>query len=257
MKKKRAMLTVDWDYFVPEDPFIHDFGHRENLMFLQWVWGTRTSFIDDIVATDDHKNFWSEIQKNNTLTGNVVNASESHLEAYRVAVDSQHHTIVTVDAHHDVWPYVDSDTEVKIECGSWLRFWLDSNTARRAYWVCADYNREYAEDHGHERLALVDSLDDIRDFVFSTTHVCRSGCWTPPWLDYRFQAFVNSGKFGYIRTLGAEEDESWDPMKPRWSRQEINSARKEDPAGRERVREMRRVVTSARAKLAATEEETA
>jgi hypothetical protein len=243
------MLTVDWDFFVPEDPLVHDFGHAENALYHDWIWDTRAMYIDDIKTTGQERTFWSDIQKHNTIATNKVVVSDSHIHAYEVAVRSGFDTIVSIDAHHDCWPFKVSEAGAEYDCGSWLRWWLENDHAHEAHWICADYTQG-AFGHGdeHERAYEVKGIEKLDNVVFAAVHVCRSGCWTPPWLDHRFVSFVERGKFEYVETMGHDGDtHQWDPMQPRWSRQEISRAREENVANRGRVKEMRERIDAVRA----------
>jgi hypothetical protein len=258
VKRTRAMLTVDWDFFVPLDPLIHDFGHVENLLFLNWVWGTRTRWIEDIVTSGEERAFWRQIQKRNDIRTNKVVVSDSHIHGYDVGNAGQHitDTIVIVDAHHDTWPYKTDDDQINYDCGSWLRLWLDSAPNRRAIWIPPDhvkehYDKEMVEPAVRKKITVLGSLDDLEGYRFETVHICRSGCWTPPWLDHRFKSFVERGKFEFIETLGAEE---WNPMKARWSRPEIKRAREEDPASIASAADYRAQIEAVRRMRALAEE---
>ena len=81
---KSAMLTIDWDYFVPEDP-IHDFGHMENLFFLDQIWWFRVQYIDNIKTSGEELVFWNRLREKNIFPIDQVWVSDSHLPAYDIA----------------------------------------------------------------------------------------------------------------------------------------------------------------------------
>jgi hypothetical protein len=45
--------------------------------------------------------------------------------------------------------------------------------------------------------------------VVSAIHICRSGAWTPPWLDNKLDQFVEATRFTY-ETVDCPE-RKWDP----------------------------------------------
>ena len=228
---KSAMLTIDWDYFVPEDP-IHDFGHMENLFFLDQIWWFRVQYIDNIKTSGEELVFWNRLREKNIFPIDQVWVSDSHLPAYDIADLYNIDTIVSVDAHHDVWDLKETEKGCEVDCGSWARYWLHSEFGRELLWVPSPTGTDDPETKP-DGFAKID-LGDLSGWEFPVVHICRSGCWTPPWLDQKFIDFVGSGKFGKVITKfpnGCDtswQDEPWNPIKIRWTPDEINGARELD-----------------------------
>jgi hypothetical protein len=54
------------------------------------------------------------------------------------------------------------------------------------------------------------------------THICRSGCWVPPWLDKAFLGFVEAST-GSLRKAIPMQDGDWNPLKERWTAQDFEN----------------------------------
>jgi hypothetical protein len=64
-----------------------------------------------------------------------------------------------------------------------------------------------------DRFEIVGLDDKLELGDVWNVHVCRSGCWTPPWLDKAFIDFVGCRGYPVARLQSGD----WDPMKPRWN----------------------------------------
>jgi hypothetical protein len=63
---KKTLLTIDWDYFIPEDPFL-DFGHNESIFMQNEIWHMRAissniDLIEKIQTNKEEDNFWKFIK---------------------------------------------------------------------------------------------------------------------------------------------------------------------------------------------------
>lgn len=223
---ERTVISIDWDFFVPED-VRWDFGHAENLMFLNMVWMTRTQLMDEMQTDGVEKNFWKTLQSHYDLDGVDIEVSDSHSYGYEACRHAEH--LVLFDTHHDIWPWrKDAD---HVNCGNWARFWLMCDSRRRLTWVRSAhsiYDLKGYDDFGDRVQMLTwgeDALPEI-DFLGSI-HICRSGCWTPPWLDQNFIDFVNEGveTTATVEAENVETDEDWNPLKCRWNDDDLKQAK--------------------------------
>jgi hypothetical protein len=125
--------------------------------------------------------------------------------------------------------------EEDVGCGNWLYIWLMGNPKRRLTWVWP----EHASWQGapelpallapdiRERIEVIKFEDIGKDNPFSAgkaeaVHVCRSGCWTPPWLDEDFLQFVGERWDPYsARVLLDKYDEAWSPLRIRWDEERL------------------------------------
>lgn len=212
----KVLVTVDFDYFVPEDP-AWDMGHQETPLFLDMIWQSRGALIDKMKCDGNQEGFWDRIG----LRGfPKVFVTDSHTYGFHVAnrVGADH--VVMVDTHHDCWSIRKGET---FGCDNWLRTWLRQNRRRTALWH-RPLHSQFAMPERCSRLEL-SGADEVRvepaDVV--GIHICRSGCWVPPWLDEDFIKFVNDLEADEV--LNPEFGQIWDCMKPRWTEAHYESAR--------------------------------
>ena len=66
-------------------------------------------------------------------------------------------------------------------------------------------------------------------------HVCRSGCWVPPWLDKDFIEFVQSRGEKVVKL----QIDDWDPMAERWTDEEFQLAWDQNAVLRAKIDGMR------------------
>jgi hypothetical protein len=211
----KTLLSVDFDYFVPEKQE-YDFGHSETLMFLSMIWSTRMFYYDHIKTTGGEEQFWNLLNSKVSVVKSGTFVSESHAYAHSLLHGIGH--IILVDAHHDCW-YGDSlgiDKTVKdIYCHNWVREWLKGNKKRRVTWVQPEWsvgNFSVPTDL-LDRVTVISEGDDWGVKQIDRVHICRSGCWVPPWLDQKFINFVNNRGGSIVKM----QDGDWDPMVKRWT----------------------------------------
>lgn len=245
-----TILSVDWDFFVPMDP-LWDLGHREAEFFLNGIWLTRGYLIPKMKSSGFEDQFWGWVQKHWQLAeGGTIYVSESHLDVHSLLDGNA--ILILVDAHHDCWSPKKVKDGWQIDCATWATAWLRKSSLRRMLWIRPDW--QAAKDSIQSKIAKdirsqitivpQSKLDDIKfkhwlAREISDVHICRSGCWAPPWLDQKFINLVES----YPRKVKIVQPEnrglSWDPMMLRWGEEEIKKAeqlqenldRMRDPGG--------------------------
>lgn len=195
MTERSTYVSVDWDGFVPEPrAYDADFGHQESPLYLTDLWKFR---MHHHMRTDGReRDFWRKLWDKLPLPVNpFISVSDSHLSVWFDPALHVADTVVLIDQHHDMFG---DGTEENIDCGNWLSVWLRHKKNRRAIWVMSPHTVEQFLPAGPKhrsltkRVVLLDSIDqlDPNQMPNPTVHVCRSGCWTPPWLDERFIRFV-------------------------------------------------------------------
>ena len=212
----KTLLSIDWDFFVPEK-VEWDFGHQETLFHLNFLWTTRLAYFDQMKTTGAENSFWD---KTGLGTKPCTFVSDSHCFAYNLLRGIDH--VVLVDAHHDCWKAdsLGTDDGDGIYCHNWLRAWLKGNKKRRATWVCPEWaSGSFILPKDIDRVEEVCEMPSLKDMNVKTVHVCRSGCWTPPWLDKKFIDFVN-GRGAQVFSI---QNDEWNPMIERWTEEEIKS----------------------------------
>lgn len=224
-KKKPWLLSIDWDTWIPEDPR-WEFGHAETYMFATFAWLTRGYAIDEMTTTGEEQTFWQRLQKRTKYlsTYPTLLVSDSHAMMGSVLNTYDADEVVLIDAHHDMWPV---DCEGSYTCSDWLRVWLEEDKRNRAHWIQPKWSKGYVEiptdlkkQVRHTWLPTMEKL--LPTTPPSVIHVCRSGCWTPPWLDAAFIDFVSGAG---LHTITLQQDGWLDPMVERWSETERQGAR--------------------------------
>ena len=169
--------------------------------------------IDQIKTTGQEHDFWPRLKKGMNISRCELNVSDSHLFAYHLAKKAD--VVVLFDAHHDCF----EEKTRNIMCHNWLRVWLSQSDSRRIIWVIPDW----------QNIKMIPVPKDIRNRVkvlkysdyipvdrANWLHVCRSGCWTPPWLDDAFLAFVRASGKDLSKACIWQTDR-WNPLERRWS----------------------------------------
>lgn len=207
------MLSIDWDYFVPEKPE-WDFAHAENPFHILFIWSLRMGVISEFKTTGEEETFWESTGLKDKISKVIV--SESHAMAFDLAENVDH--IVIVDAHHDCWKedsVMGIDEGKKVYCHNWLRVWLSKNKHNKATWVCPPSsmtNFPLPKDM-KKRVKIVHEVPNLADMDVLKVHVCRSGGWTPPWTDKQFIKFVKDGTWKIVRVKTSQLN----PLKQRWT----------------------------------------
>lgn len=222
----KTMLTVDFDFFVPEDP-MWDIGHQENEFFLNSIWGMRPQLRNKMKTTKDLERFWERIHLRFDTKELLV--SESHCHAYTYFDDP--FNVILFDAHHDSYLKGFNQERVKgqVSCGTWLAHAIENHIVNQVLWVVPDWHYKFYKgdpmgtiperfrDHytitslkklaGTLHMLGIDSVD--------TAHTCRSGCWVAPWLDGEFFDFAHSGPFKEVTEICEQA-----PLSERWGDEE-------------------------------------
>lgn len=251
---RRIGISVDWDYFAPYD--VHwDIQHVESQMYLDFIWMTRGHLIDQYKTSGEEKTFWRWLLGGLGHPEEVLTVGESHATIVRdPGIWHGSDVILLFDQHHDCWNTEDDNRDddtgrmIHVACHTWGRAWLEEDLDRKLVWVYPDWlvlDREYGPivdsecesdiaDLLHETEQLIVLPRKQFDFSYYTDdmvegiHVCRSGCWVPPWLDEAFCTFVKeSGLLSEVAMCNSRQDSKvWDPMRIRWLNDELAQARK-------------------------------
>lgn len=206
------MLTIDWDYFVPEKSY-YDFGHNESSFCINDIWSIRaTSFQTDLVkeikTTNELKGFWDYLRTKFDIQSNIkLIITESHLDAYNLVEENNIKQIYCYDSHCDLGynGLKELSKSKYIDCGNWLGLSLLNQCLEKANLIYSPHTLEYNDEQFRDITCLInDNYKNNRfnylekDFEIdnkipiSLVHICRSGGWTPPWLDNELETFINS-----------------------------------------------------------------
>lgn len=219
MKTDSVLLTVDWDYFIREEPE-WDLGHRENPFFSEFIWVARAASFaavgKDLRRETDPKRwgtpppdgFWKALLDLGFDFSGVEKfvVSDSHLAAgiYFLTNAPPADRIVSFDAHHDCG--YGRVSPGMMDCANWMRRVLEYNPKLKGTVVYPIW-KGLSEWHpnkthlpkiirrkvnagiwGHEPFTS-ELPGKVRSLV-----VCRSSAWTPPFFDKSFIAFAKDAE---------------------------------------------------------------
>lgn len=225
----RTLLTIDWDFFVPEKPE-WDFGHHENGVFLDMAWKTRIHLRNEMRTNCVELDFWNMLRERVEIPRDApVYVSDSHSLAYIVARKHKCDRVFLVDAHHDCWRLTKDAKQVGAD--NWMTalfrepsspLWCPMEAIwLRPEWSMFRMKSAYLDRLERRRVRAVRWRDDWGAVRADVIHICRSGCWTPPWLDHLFIRFVRL--YGVTR-LNIMQHGTWNPMRARWVQKDYDEA---------------------------------
>jgi len=220
---KKCLLSVDWDYFI----FTRDNwgSYIENKKCLIDLWYKKyiqakargEEIMEAYRLTSELDGFWRRIRKQFGIAGDTkVYVSESHALSYKIAKENNCSSVYLFDSHADLGYGGLSSLNFEINCSNWLGKLLKDRIINEARIFYSPHTSERPE-HFRQMNSLYDirycsykNLDNMKDsIVITAVHICRSGAWTPPWLDDRFVKFVDDLGVPY-ETVDCPE-RKWDP----------------------------------------------
>lgn len=216
----RVALSIDWDYFVPEDPML-DMGHSENGFFINYIWVPRAAgllaggvnYKEKIKTNGKEKVFWEEIRKVFDIDNALVVLTESHAAMHQISLETEIDEVYSFDAHADLsYDRHGEDFQGEIDCGNWLGHLVSKEDIRKGYIIYSEETNERPEGDFKDLLenkALKNKVEflkyddlvknnDGEKITVNLIHICRSGAWCPPWLDRDFYAFVERLGLAYF-----------------------------------------------------------
>ena len=235
----KTLLSVDWDYFTPEDPK-DDLGHSETEVHLDMMWRARSGLLDKIKTDGEQEGFWDRIGGSLSGVGSTY-VSDSHMHAYSLLRGVDH--VILVDAHHDCWEEdslgIETLGEGYIYCHNWLSVWLSKGRHRRVTWIQPEWSKGLYDvpKKLRKRVTVKSEIKGKIDRV----HVCRSGCWTPPWLDKQFIKFVEDRK---SLKINMQDERPWNPMLERWTEDDLQELRDQEAEFRDAMKRIKTGVMS-------------
>lgn len=248
--KSRILLTVDWDYFVREDP-TWDLGHIETPFFADFMWVARAASFAAVGmdlreemnpykwGTPPPYSFWKVLQERGFDFSNVKTfvVSDSHLAAGVYFLDPgpavRNTKVVSFDAHHDCG--YNKTAPGIMTCDNWLKRVLLYNHGLKAKVVfppwkgMRDWNWQSLPKKIVQRVKPVvyGHPDDLAEGgVVEKVVLSRSSAWTPPFYDNDFIEFVKDAEHRFKQTPTIMRDDMYkfdggvtgmkgDPMVPR------------------------------------------
>lgn len=226
---------------------LFDWGHAEKGIYLMpWLWGVRAGQwrrwgydIEQVVSIDPERGatpldvFVRELTERFDLPEGY--AAESHVQAYPALMATFESLglrrgsgmeVINFDAHHDLGYGKHSATREDVDCGDWLLAALRMGYTEYATIVYPDWKGDREWEPGVEWRE--EYADRISIYTWSEwlevayerkaaagLFACRSGAWTPPWLDGQFEELLEMLPFAHTLPTGDPEqdriDREWGP----------------------------------------------
>ncbi|HHW21476.1 MAG TPA: arginase [Clostridiaceae bacterium] len=201
---KKCLLSVDWDYFIYTCK--DDWGSLiENSKSLVDLWYKRylqeKARGRDIQASfrlsSERDTFWKRIKERFCFDKDTkAYVTDSHVWSYRLAKETNCRIVCLFDAHSDLGYGGLSALSFEVNCSNWLGKLLKEKQVYKAHIFYSPYTREKPEHFKPFNKIYNISYDHFEEWDenlrVSVIHICRSGAWTPPWLDNKFYGFIEA-----------------------------------------------------------------
>jgi hypothetical protein len=218
---EKCLLSIDWDYFVYTK---ENWGsYTENKKSLIDFWykrylNARFRGIDieqNFGLTPEVGTFWAKIKKRFYFEDNIkVYVSDSHALSYKAAKERECNAVYLFDSHSDLGYGGLSALDFEVNCSNWLGKLFKDKYINKAFIIYSPHTAEKPECFQPINRIYNIKYCKLADFnnkkpCVSTIHISRSGAWTPPWLDGKFNEFVKS--LGIPYELTDCPHRPWDP----------------------------------------------
>lgn len=217
----KCLLSIDWDYFFYTKS--ENWGsYSESKRSLIDLWYKRylqekamgRDIRESYKLAPELDTFWESI-KNRFLFVKDIKAyvSDSHALSYPIAKENNCSIVCLFDSHADLGYGGLSSLNFEVNCSNWLGKLLKDKQIKAAYIFYSPYTAEkpeYFRQINSIYHVKYCNLNDLNiSFLVSAIHICRSGAWTPPWLDDKFVQFIDAMGITY-ETVNCPPRE-WDP----------------------------------------------
>jgi len=217
---EKCLLSVDWDYFIYTKKdnwgsYIENNRSLIDLWYKRYIQArTRGGDIEESFRlSSEYDKFWERIRDRFIFAKDIkVYVSDSHALSYDIAKENKCTTVYLFDAHSDLGYGGLSSLNFEVNCSNWLGKLLKDGHIKKADIFYSPYTIEKPEHFKqfnsiyNIRYCSIDDLD--KDITVSAVHICRSGAWTPPWLDKQFTQFIDALGIPY-ETINCPE-RKWD-----------------------------------------------
>lgn len=205
---ERCLLSVDWDYFIytrnPWGSYIENNRSLMDFWYKRYIQakarGEDIQKAFRLSATVDA--FWANIKRCFQWMNHIKTyVSDSHALSYDIAKENHCTSVYLFDAHADLGYGGLSSLQFEVNCSNWLGKLLKDGHIKKANIIYSPYTIEKPE-----HFKQINSIYDVRycsfntidkDITVTAIHICRSGAWTPPWMDKQFNQFINALKIPY------------------------------------------------------------
>lgn len=218
----KNLLSIDWDYFIPVYERWSG-SYLENKRNIMMIWYKRyfenkrhgIDIENSIREGKELKTFLKLIKKYFTFSKNVkMYVSDSHKFSYYITKDNKCSRVINFDAHSDLGYGGLKSLDFELNCANWLGKLLKNKIVQDVNIVYSPYTHETSEEFSEINKTFnvkYPGIDYLPEIKIDAIHVCRSGSWTPPWLDNKFYKFINS--FNILYKIIDCPERKWCPQK--------------------------------------------
>ena len=218
---EKCLLSIDWDYFIytqtnwgsyiENNRSLIDFWYKRYLQAKARGEDIQKAF----QLSSELDGFWTKIKKCFKFVKDIKTyVSDSHALSYKIAKENNCRAVYLFDSHADLGYGGLSSFNFEVNCSNWLGKLLKEKQIKEASIFYSPYTTEKPEYfkplNGIYKIRYCDFNDlDGQWIMASAIHICRSGAWTPPWLDQKFDLFIDALGLPY-EILNCPE-RKWDP----------------------------------------------
>lgn len=206
---EKCLLSIDWDYFIytKKDNWGSYIENNRSLIDLWYkryiqekVWGKDIQ--KSFQLSSELDTFWKKIKKRFQFVKDIkAYVSDSHALSYNIAKENNCRVVCLFDSHADLGYGGLSSLNFEVNCSNWLGKLLKDKQIKEANIFYSPYTAEKPEYfkpmNSIYNVEYYDFNDLDKDIKVSAIHICRSGAWTPPWLDKKFTQFVHALEIPY------------------------------------------------------------
>lgn len=206
---RKCLLSIDWDYFIHIQKenwgsYIENTKNVINLWYKRYIQAkSRGKDIQkSFQLSSGIDGFWEKIEGHFIYAKGIkAFVSDSHALSYDIAMEQGCNAVYLFDAHADLGYGGLSSLDFEVNCANWLGKLLKDKWIEEANIIYSPYTAEkpeYFKPINNAFNVRYPGFDDLDTGIeVSAVHICRSGAWTPPWLDERFTQFIDSSGISY------------------------------------------------------------
>ncbi len=205
----KSLLSIDWDYFIPMKKewcgsYIENIRNINRLWYRRYIKNKRKGkdIVKDVHTGPELNGFWGKIKRYFRFSKFIkVYVSDSHKLSFPIAKRNECSRVFLFDAHSDLGYGGIQSLDFELNCGNWLGKLLKDDVVEKANIIYSPYSYEKKEDFDeiNKRFNIQYGMwqELYKKATISIVHICRSGAWTPPWLDDDFKEFIKSLKMPF------------------------------------------------------------
>jgi len=162
----------------------------------QGIWGMRAStFLShglELPGTSGEENsFWKRFR---IYSSTDLYVADSH-KFITYSPLTQHHydQVISYDAHHDSG-YDNPIPKFKFSCEDWTHYFMDKGIPVKVVYPKWKEKYAFVDEELETPIQLLERTIDRGESPqqnISAVFLCRSGAWSPSWLDKKFFSFMN------------------------------------------------------------------